>query len=62
MYYCTLSSTLLKTVILYRKTLNKWSQTWKMTFNTSKCEFLRLTKSYSKSNLNAVPCAVLYSQ
>ena len=26
-------------------TLNKWSQTWKITFNTSKCEFLRRTKS-----------------
>ena len=24
--------------------LNKWSQTWKMTFNTNKCEFLRITK------------------
>ena len=26
-------------------TLNKWSQTWKMTFNTSKYELLRITKS-----------------
>ena len=26
-------------------TLNKWSQTWKMIINTSKCEFLRITKS-----------------
>jgi len=25
-------------------TLNKWAQTWKMTFNASKCEFLRVTK------------------
>ena len=25
-------------------TSNKWSQTWKMKFNTSKCEFLRITK------------------
>ena len=37
-------------------TLNKWSQTWKMTFNTSKYELLRVTKA--KSNLNAV----LYSK
>ena len=26
------------------KTLSKWSQTWKMTFNTSKCVFLRIKK------------------
>ena len=25
-------------------TLNKWSQTCRMTFNTSKCEFLRIAK------------------
>ena len=25
-------------------TLNKWSQTWKMIFNTSKCEFLKIAE------------------
>ena len=38
-------------------TLNKWSQTWKITFNTSKCEFLRITKK-----LNPILNAVLYSK
>ena len=48
MYHCTLSSTLLKTVTLYRKTsntLNKLSQTWKITFNSRiNTEILRITK------------------
>ena len=30
-------------------TLNRWYQTWKMTFNVSKCEFLGIEKKLNAS-------------
>ena len=46
MYHCTQLITVEDCYTLQEdlNTLNNWSQTWKMTFNTSKCEFLRITK------------------